>query len=68
MLLGCSSLINTKINNKWDINMITIWNNRIIKIISINQKKRHRSKLLKVLIYYNFIKGLIEEKKTLVNQ
>lgn len=63
MLLDYPWLIDVKINQNWNNNLVTIYGNKTIKIVLISQKKRLEPKLSEILVCYNFVVGFIDEEE-----
>jgi hypothetical protein len=54
MLLGCSWLRGSKISHNWGTNIVTIQGIGTIKTMHVTMKLGIQTKILKVLVCYNF--------------
>jgi hypothetical protein len=66
MLLGRPWLRDAKVTHDWGNNVIIVQGNGTIKTISINKKLGVETKRPQVLICYDLIEGLTDEKKDLI--
>ncbi len=66
MLLGRPWFKDVKVTHDWGNNVITIQSNGTIRTISINKKLRAKSKRPQVLICYDLLERLTDEKEDII--
>jgi hypothetical protein len=66
MLLKRPSLIHVKVTHDWGNNVITIQGNGIVKTISVNRKLGAKTRRPQILVCYDLMEGLTNEKEDLI--
>ncbi len=66
MLLGRPWFKDAKVTHDWGNNVITIQGNGIVKTILVNRKLGIETRRPQVLVYYDLMKGLTNEKEDMV--
>jgi len=66
MLLGKPWFIDAKVIHDWGNNVITVQGNGIVRTILINKKLGAETKRLQVLVCYDLMEKLINEKEDLI--
>ncbi len=66
MLLKRPWLIYAKVTHDWGNNVITVQGNGIVRIMSIKRKLGAKTKRPQILVYYDLMEGLIDEKEDLI--
>jgi hypothetical protein len=66
MLLGRPWLKDAKVKHDWGNNVIIVQGNGIVRIISINKKLGAKTRRLQILVCYDLMEGLTNEKEDLI--
>ncbi len=66
MLLKRFWFRNAKVTHDWDNNVINVQGNGSIKTILINKKLGAKTRRPQILVYYDLMEGLIDEKEDMI--